>query len=437
MQRNTDLIDQAQAPRTEQSAPDGGSPRNPAAPSKGETQAGQQESAGDQKAHGAGDNAPATGTGRLRFALSSIVTFAVVFWTLPLLWLAFSTYIDILLVIFLAVLVSTFLSPVVDRLEQAHIHRGLGILLVYLLLLGVLALVGRLALPLFVTETQKLASDLPAYLHSILTPLRHYGISLPTTSGKSFDIVGFLTSTSGGSRQATAIAGQAVGIVFSVGTFLVAFISILVMAFFLTVNRTFAADMVNVLVPPPYRRRWVYVMSRMGERMGNWVIGQLIVTVYYAVAFSVGLSVIQVPNAVSVGIITGILEIVPFIGGFVGLLLAILVAASVDLTHVIWVVVLYLIVTNVEAHILVPNIYGRAVHLHPFLVVVALLLGARAFGIIGALVAVPIAAALQVAVENLYMKDFVETSEPPGTPGLKRAAIDLGRLRRPRRHAHD
>lgn len=384
---------------------------------------------------------PTPASPRVRFALSSVVLFAVVFWVLPLAGLLFSNYVDILLVVFLAVLLSTFLSPVVNKLEQAHIHRGIGILLIYLLFLGILFFVVYLALPLFVTETQRLLKTLPADLHRLLSPLSRYGIKLPSGGSQSLNIVSMLTNTSGGSHQATAIAGQAVGLVFSVGAFLVALLSILVMAFFLTVNKTFTADMVNVLVPPDYRRRWILIMSRMGERMGNWVIGQIIVTIYYAVAFAVGLTVLHVPDAISLGVITGILEIIPFIGGFIGVVLAVLVAASVNVTLIIWVIVLYLIVTNVEAHVLVPNIYGRAVHLHPFLVVVALLIGARAFGIIGALVAVPMAAALQVIVEHLYVKDVVESAElaeQPKKPGLKRAAFDLSRLRRGRRrHAHD
>ncbi len=83
-----------------------------------------------------GAGAPAA-NGRLRIAPSSIVTFCVVFWAIPLLGLLFTQYINILLVIFLAVLISTFLSPAVHALERLHIHRGVGVLLIYLLILVV------------------------------------------------------------------------------------------------------------------------------------------------------------------------------------------------------------------------------------------------------------------------------------------------------------
>jgi len=101
-------------------------------------------------------------TARTRVALSSIVTFCAVFWVLPLIGLFFSQYITILLVIFLAVLFSTFMSPVVKALGRLHINRGVAILLVYVLILVVLGFVGRLALPLFTGETQRLANTLPS-----------------------------------------------------------------------------------------------------------------------------------------------------------------------------------------------------------------------------------------------------------------------------------
>ncbi|MGH2409071.1 MAG: AI-2E family transporter, partial [Chloroflexota bacterium] len=118
--------------------------------------------------------------------------------------------------------------------------------------------------------------------------------------------------------------------------------------------------------------------------------------------------------------------------------LAGLVALTVNPVLIIWVVVIYTIITTIEAHILVPLIYGRMVHLHPFLVIVALLFGVEAFGLIGAIIAVPIAAALHVAVQAIYVKDVVAPADKAWSRG-KRAPIDLTTLyqfsRRRGRHA--
>ncbi len=378
----------------------------------------------------------ATPVERVRIALPSIVIFAVVFWLMPLVGLWFAQYIDILLVVFLAVLFSTFLTPVVNLLERLHIHRGIGIVLIYLFVLGVLYGVVSLALPLFTSETQTLLNDLPGYLHSVAGPLSKFGIKLPAGGVKNINLQSLLSNFSSGGHQVGAVAGQAVGLVFTVGQLLVFLLAVLVMAFFLTVRKTFTADLVNALAPPAYRPRTISILNQMGQRMGHWVLGQIVITIYYAVAFSLGLTILQIPFALSVGVITGLLEIIPFVGGFVGLLLAALVALSISPISVIWVILLYLIVTNVEAHILVPLVYGRAVKVHPVLVIISLLVGAKAFSLLGALIAVPLAAALQVIVEHLYIKDVVESAEQQRRNAITIPPIDLRRLR-PRRRRHD
>lgn len=380
-----------------------------------------------------GQPAPDTSTSsRLRIAPGSIVVFCVVFWAIPLVGLLIGQYIDILLVVFLAVLLSTSLSPAVDALERRRIGRGMGVLLIYLLAAAVVAAVALLALPLFTGETGRLAQTLPADLRAFAGPLRLLGITVrPDVAGhvtlRDVNILSFLT---GGAHGTSAVASQAIGLAFSVGQALVFLLSILVMSFLLTVRRTFAADVVGALVPPDYRRRTVYILSHIGERMGRWVLGQLAITVYYAAAFSVGLTLLGAPYAFSVAVITGLLEIVPFVGGFVGLLLAILVATTMGPGTIVWVLALYLVVTGVEAQVLAPLVYGRAVHVHPFLVIVALLVGAKAFGLLGALIAVPMAAAIQVVVENLYIKDIVEAAEHKAGGRSKRTAIPLSALRR-------
>lgn len=385
-----------------------------------------------------GDPTPAAGASwRLTplMIVLFIVVGAVAFWALYLVGYFFARFIDVLLTIFLAVLFSTFLTPIVNLLQRIHIPRWVSILLVYLCILAGGFGIALLAVPLFTEETRRLVADLPNELQRLAGPLQRIGIHIG--NGSTFNLKGvFAGIFASGGHSVTGVAGQAVGIVFTIGTLLIAILAILVLAFLFTLQRTLVRDMVGVFLPPRFRPRSAALLSRMGERMGGWVIGQIIITIYYAVVFSVGLLLIGIPNPFSIGVITGALEIIPFVGGIIGLALAGIVAASISWLKLLLVVILYLIVTNVEAHILVPLIYSHTVHVHPAVVVVALLFGAVAFGVLGAIIAVPIAAALQVLVENLYVKEVVEGAErhePPHRP--PRLAIDVTHLRRP--HAHE
>ena len=328
----------------------------------------------------------------------TMLLFTVIFWALPLTWQILSTFIDDLIVVYVAVLITSSMHPVVAWLNTRRLPRALGILIIYLILVGILGVVGLLAVPLFTEETKHLIDQWPQYQQQLGGPLGRLGIHL----GHG----GPATTT-----QVQSVVAALPAIVVNITALLVNVVVILVLSFFFTADQYFAERLVAFIVPPQYRARTNELLGEIGHRMGRWVVGQLGIVLYYGVAFSIGLLVLKVPYALSVGIVTAILEIIPFVGGFVGLALALLVALGKDPGLLVPVIALYLIITNIEAHIIVPNLYGKAVQLHPATVIIGLLVGARAFGIVGALIAMPLAAGLQVLLESLYVQDVIQAAE--------------------------
>jgi predicted PurR-regulated permease PerM len=104
----------------------------------------------------------------------------------------------------------------------------------------------------------------------------------------------------------------------------------------------------------------------------------------------IGLKIIGVPYAPSLGVIAGILEVVPYVGGFITVVLAVLSAATVGVPQVIAVLILYVVLVNVESHVLAPLLYGKALGLPPVAILLALLAGVELLGILGALLAIPL-----------------------------------------------
>ncbi len=340
----------------------------------------------------------------VRVSTRSIVLIAVIFWVFPLLGILLGTFVDDLIVIYIAILLACSMHPVVSWSKKRGLPRTLTIAAIYLALAAIMIGVGLLAVPLFTQEATHLINQWPHYEQQINGPLARLGIHLSRGGGA----VGVGTQLSG---VVTALPAVAV----NVTALLVNVVVILVLGFFFTADAYFAERLVAFVVPPRFRGRTIEILSEIGHRMGRWVLGQLGIVVYYGVAFSLGLTVLHVPYALSVGIVTAVLEIIPFVGGIVGLALALLVALSQSVGLLVPVIILCLIITNIEAHIIVPNLYGKAVQLHPATVIIGLLLGARAFGIVGALIAMPLAAALQVLVEQLYIKDVVLAAEAQDT----------------------
>lgn len=336
---------------------------------------------------------------KVQLSLRTMVLLAVILWLVPFVATLAGTFIDDLIVIYIAALLTCSMHPIVSWLSRRHIPRGVSILAIYLLLAGLLAGAVLLAIPLFVQETGHLISQWPQYQSGIDKLLAPLGVHLSQRTGTAI-----------GTQLSTVLA-MLPALLSNVSAIFINVIVIFVLSFFFTADEYFSERLISFVVPPGYRKRTNEIVAAIGNRMGRWVLGQLVIVAYYGVTFSVGLTLLGVPYAVSVGIVTAIVEIIPFVGGFVGLGLGLLVGMSHNVALFIPIVALYLIITNVEGHIIIPNLYGKVIQLHPATIIIALLFGAHAFGIVGALIAMPLAAAVQVVFEELYVHDVIKAAE--------------------------
>jgi predicted PurR-regulated permease PerM len=128
----------------------------------------------------------------------------------------------------------------------------------------------------------------------------------------------------------------------------------------------------------------------------------VLIALIFGLAMGVGLRLVGVPYAVSLGTTAGVLEIFPYVGGAITVVLAALTALSVGIPQVVAVLVLYLILVNLESHVLAPLLFGKAIGLPPVAILVALLAGVELLGILGALLAIPIAVILWVIVDEVW-----------------------------------
>jgi len=309
----------------------------------------------------------------------------------------------ILVVLFLAVLVAAAASTVANRLARYRVPRAAAILLTYLALLAILAGLVGLIVPLLGGEFVLLRDNFPRYedqANALLARLPGRGGPPPRVN----DLVAPLTA------YAQTAAGDVGRGVRDVGALLVTGLLILVFAFFLAVDERFAQRVVARFFPPAVRAQAERLLGRLGTSLGAWVRAQLLVGLFFGATFGLGLAVLRVPYAATIGTVGAVLEIIPYVGGVVTIALALLMAAT---TGKLWllgaVLVWYLVVTNVEAHVVYPKLVGEIVGLRPLVVVLALFVGAEALGIVGALLAIPVAVVLQTLLDEFY-------TFPTGTP---------------------
>lgn len=318
----------------------------------------------------------------------------------------------IFVVLFLAVLLAAAVSTVANRLARFRIGRGVAILLTYLLILGVLAGLVALVVPLIAGEVTRLRNNLPAYEAATNALLAR----LPGANGQQPRVTDLIGRVGAAAQGAAGSLGK--GVV-NVGTSLVTLLLIFVIAFFLAVDERFAERLIGRFFPPATRERAVRIMDRMGTGLGYWVRAQLLLALFFGVAFGLGLALMRMPYALTLGVIGGVLEIIPYVGGFITIVLAVLLAATTGkLWLVIAAVVWYAVVVNIQAHIVAPKMVGEIVGLHPLVIVLALFLGAEMLGILGALLAVPIAVILQILLDEFWSFGDSPAAAPSGEATL-------------------
>ena len=326
-----------------------------------------------------------------------------------------------------AFVIAYLLDPVIDRFEARRVRRSLAIFVLLALMGGVVAGSVLFVLPKLQREVSSLAERMPAYLDRITTEAipgleQRFGLQLPHT----FDDV--IASVKSGEiplplDSARKLLTRALTTVTGTLGSLVGLLVIPILAYYVLVEFDTIVARIGSYVPPR-QRDYVFGKARTVDRLiSGFLRGQLLVAAALGTLYAIGFAVIGVDLALGVGILAGVLALVPYLGSAVALTTASLLCFlkfGFD-WHVGAVVAWYAVCQTLEGFVLTPRIVGQSVGLHPAVVIVALLIGGDLFGFLGLLIAVPAAAVVKVFVDEL--SDFYRRSalfaedgaeEPPG-----------------------
>lgn len=298
---------------------------------------------------------------------------------------------DIIVLLLLAVILASALEPLVDYLKKHKIPRPVSVLAVYILVLGLGILIFSLVIPPLVAEFNNLQNNLPELTAKIQErlPIFH---SLFGNANLGDVIRQAFYSASGEGSLFSRTLGVFNG-VFSV-------ITVLVISFYLVAEQRGMKNFINSLVPARHQERTMGMVMEIQRKMGLWVLGQLILSVFiFAVTF-IGLTVLGVKYALFLAMLAGLFEIIPYLGPIISAIPAVFFAAVQNPALVIAVLILYVIVQKTEGYVLVPKIMERTVGTSPLVVLVALLVGFKLAGVLGLLIAVPLVGALTVALNE-------------------------------------
>jgi predicted PurR-regulated permease PerM len=322
------------------------------------------------------------------------------------------------LIVLSAVVLATAIDKPVSAMRARGIPRGIGILLIYVVLVGFLVVaIGALA-PVVAGDAGALEGELPGYVD------RFEEFAGSFSAGPEPPIsLSSLEQEARGNVSGLVRGITEIGLEAGRTTFYV-FVT-LVVAFFLAVEPGVIARLLDRFVPARHHPRVMRIASTIHERIGDWARGQLLIAIIFGALMGVGLRLLGVPYAWSLGVVAGILEIVPYVGGAITVVLAIFSAATVGLPQVIGVIVLYVILVNIESHILAPLLYGRALGLPPVAILLALLAGVELLGVLGALLAVPLTVIAWAIAEEVLPRAPVGMREGAANLEPRRPGVDV------------
>jgi predicted PurR-regulated permease PerM len=324
------------------------------------------------------------------------------------LWLTISyagLLLEVVWVLFGAILLSLAIRPLGDALARWHLPRGVTVLGVYVGMGGTLALLGDLLVPVISAEVAHLQTNGPTLLQAALSRVASVPLLkqwLPSTDVLAQNL----------SQRLDVLLSTLVGAVAGVGGLALDLVIVLVLAYFFATDTRLNERLLNAWMPPRYRTRVDLVIGRLRQRLTRWVWAQVAIAFYFALTFGTGLAVLGIPFAFTIGLVGGVLEIVPYLGGMIALLLAVLSGLTVNPWLVLWVALLYAVVTEIEAHVVAPAFFGRVMGLHPAVVLLALFVGAKVKGILGVFFAVPIAVVLAALLQEVQTTLLSHKFEP-------------------------
>jgi predicted PurR-regulated permease PerM len=328
----------------------------------------------------------------IRYALVGLLLSAAIGWMLFLVR-------GVLLLIYISALIAIGLAPTAAAIERLRLPRDrqlprwAAILIIYLCFLGILVGVGVLVIPPLVAQARELWSSLPGMLQQAQQWLVDRGLlareltfreAVEQAPGTGSDAVGTVVSAIWG------LVGGVAGL-----------LTIVILAFYLLVDADGLVRTFVRLFPRTERPRVEEACRRVSSKVSAWLGGQLLLAAIIGSTAAVGLFLMGVPYFYVLALIAGIGEMIPIVGPLLAAVPAIAVALTVSPTVAVGVAIFFIVQQQVENHVLVPKIMERQVGVTAAGVIVALLVGGSLLGVVGAILAVPTVAILQVIFQEL------------------------------------
>jgi len=295
---------------------------------------------------------------------------------------------DILIILIVALLVATVIDPFADLVQKHKLPRGVAVIISYFLVTVVMAGALVLIVPSVYEQSQNLFDEYSPVIDGLLGDKINLGTfsSIDILNQDAVSIVKTLRQSGAGDAFAqlfTAISGIFGG--------LLAVILVLILGYYMTVEEHALRSGLELITPKKHEDFIDAFLKEGRRKVGFWLRGQLLLMLIIGLLYYAVLTILGVPFALVLAVLGGLLEIVPYLGPNLAALPAVLIAFSISPALAVLVVVSYFLIQQLEADILTPKIMQKVTGVNPIVSIVGIMVGYQIAGVIGALLAIPLA----------------------------------------------
>lgn len=298
---------------------------------------------------------------------------------------------DIVLLLFFVIIVVMALTPIIDK-WQKHMSRPLAVSLLFVLLLAIVSLIIGILLPPLIRQSTDLANSLPNYVQE----LERFLASSSTASGQNFADQALQGISDQISNLSRSLVNTTLGLLNGIFTFL----TVTALSVYLLIEEQGIKKFIISLLPHERKESIANAINKVGDKLGAWLRSQLILMAIIGSITMLWTSVLGLPYALPLGLWAGLTEVIPYVGPVLGGIPVVLIALADSPLKALVAVVIIILVQQIESHFIVPKVMEKSVGLSPIIVITALLIGGKLFGIVGTILAVPVAATIAVIIQE-------------------------------------
>ena len=308
----------------------------------------------------------------------------IIFTVFFLIFIWFLYYIlDIILLLFVAILLATILNPAIKKLNRYKIPRGLAVIIVYLTVAALAIFsIGTILNPL-VEQTGNFAVNFPIFLERLQIP--RYLVEQVTTE---------ITSEIG------SVSSQILKIGVSIFSNILTVFALLIISLYLSIARGRLGEQLRIVLNDEQSKKFEATLEKLETDLGGWTRGEILLIFLVGISTYLGLSLLKIPYAVPLAALAGLLEVIPNIGPVVAAIPAVIVGFGISPITGLAVLALSFLIQQVENYLFVPKVMEKSAGLSPVITLLALLIGFKLSGIVGAMLSVPVLITLRVVLHE-------------------------------------